>query len=228
MTIRLRFEHQLEELRADVLKMGAMVEQELVVAMEALEKLDIPTARRVYAMDNDVNSTRFAIEEKCFGLIVTQQPAARDLRFIVTVMNMIVDLERMGDQAKGIAKVVPHMVQSPDIPRPAELHEMGVRAGRMLNQTMTAYAHDNIDLARDVARQDDDIDALYGQVFSQIMIHMAATGAADKIEATYEALRAARELERFGDLATNLAERIVYMVTGRFQEMNTDTGELVG
>lgn len=228
MTIRLRFEHQLEELRADVLTMGALVEHELVVAMEALEQLDVATARRVYALDNEVNSMRFAIEEKCFALIVTQQPAARDLRFIVTVMNMIIDLERMGDQAKGIAKVVPHMVQSPEIPRPAELHEMGMRAGRMLNQTMTAYAHDNIDLARDVARQDDDIDALYGHVFSQIMIHMAATGAADKIEATYEALRAARELERFGDLATNLAERIVYMVTGRFQEMNIDTGGLVG
>jgi phosphate transport system protein len=228
MGIRQRFEQQLEELRTDVLKMGSMVEQELYVAMDALENLNTARAREVFALDNAVNLTRFEIEEKCFGLIVTQQPAARDLRSIVTVMNMIIDLERMGDQAKGIAKVVPHMVQSPDIPRPAELHMMGVKVGRMLNQTMTAYAHDNIDLASAVARQDDEVDTLYAHIFGQIMAHMADAKTPDKIEATYEALRAARELERFGDLATNLAERVIYMVTGRFEEINIDRNDAVG
>lgn len=222
MGIRQRFEQQLEELRTDVLKMGSMVEDELHVAMSALETLNTERARQVFALDNEVNLIRFEIEEKCFGLIVTQQPAARDLRSIVTVMNMIVDLERMGDQAKGIAKVIPHMVQSPDIPRPAELYQMGAKVGRMLNQTMTAYAHDNIDLARSVAKQDDEVDALYAQIFGEIMAHMADAKTPDKIEATYEALRAARELERFGDLATNLAERVIYMVTGRIQEINID------
>ena len=222
MGIRQRFEQQLEELRMDVLKMGSMVEHELHVAMEALENLNTARAREVFALDNEVNLLRFEIEEKCFGLIVTQQPAARDLRSVVTVMNMIIDLERMGDQAKGIAKVVPHMVQSPDIPRPAELAQMGVKVGTMLNQTMTAYAHDNVDLAREVAKQDDEVDALYARVFTQIMAHMAEVKTPEKIEATYEALRAARELERFGDLATNLAERVIYMVTGRIQEINVD------
>ena len=87
---------------------------------------------------------------------------------------------------------------------------------------MTAYAHDNIDLAREVTREDDAVDALYARVFSQIMVHMAEVRSSDKIEASYETLRAARELERFGDLATNIAERVIYMVTGRFQEMNVD------
>ncbi len=228
MRIRQRFEQQLEDLRGDVLRMGSMVEHELHVAMAALEALDPERARSVFALDNEVNQIRFDIEEKCFGLIVTQQPAARDLRSIVTVMNMIVDLERMGDQAKGIAKVVLHMVQSPDIPRPAELRQMGAQVGRMLNQTMTAYAHDNIELAHAVAEQDDEVDALYAHIFGQIMAHMASAGTPAKIEATYEALRAARELERFGDLATNLAERVIYMVTGRFQEMNIDRGDLIG
>jgi phosphate transport system protein len=226
MGIRQRFEQQLEELRTDVLKMGSMVEQELHVAMEALENLNTARAREVFALDNEVNLLRFEIEEKCFGLIVTQQPAARDLRSVVTVMNMIIDLERMGDQAKGIAKVVPHMVQSPDIPRPAELAQMGVKVGTMLNQTMTAYAHDNIDLAREVAKQDDEVDALYARIFTQIMAHMAEVKTPDKIEATYEALRAARELERFGDLSTNLAERVIYMVTGRIQEINVDHNDV--
>jgi len=221
-SIRQRFDQQLEELRADVLRMGRMVEKELQAAMDALENLDIERARSVFAMDHEVNQIRFEIEEKCFGLIVTQQPAARDLRSIVTVMNMIIDLERMGDQAKGIAKVVPHMVASPDIPRPPELRQMGSQVGRMLNQTMTAYTHNNTDLARAVAEQDDEVDALYAHVFSLIMAHMANAGSPDKIEAAYEALRAARELERFGDLATNLAERVIYMVTGHFQEMNIE------
>ena len=119
MNIRLRFEQQLGELKEEVLKMGSIVENELYVAMDALDLLDTVKAKTVLQLDNEVNNTRFEIEEKCFALIVTQQPAARDLRAIVTVMNMIVDLERMGDQAKGIAKVVPHMVQSPDIPPPA-------------------------------------------------------------------------------------------------------------
>lgn len=222
MTIRQRFEKQLTELREDVLKMGSMVEEELQMALDSLDNLSMEQAQMVFAADSAVNQARFDIEEKCFALIVTQQPAARDLRAIVSVMNMIVDLERMGDQAKGIAKVIPHMVESPTIPRPLELKDMGGLVGKMLNQTMTAYANDNVDLAREVAKQDDEVDALYARVFTQIMENMAKTKNPDKIEATYETLRVARELERFGDLATNLAERIIYMVTGSLQEINID------
>ena len=224
-SIRHRFEMQLSELREDVLKMGSMVEEELHLAMDALEALDTAKAKQVYVADDAVNATRFEIEEKCFALIVTQQPAARDLRSIVTVMNMIIDLERMGDQAKGIAKVVPHMVRSTDIPRPPDVKEMGRLAGKMLNQAMTAYAHDNVDLAKMVARQDDEVDALYAKIFHHLMEYMAQMETAEKIEAAYEALRAARELERFADLATNIAERVIYMVTGKILEMNVDRSD---
>ena len=172
-SIRHRFEMQLNELREDVLKMGSMVEEELHLAMDALEALDTAKAKQVYIADDVVNATRFEIEEKCFALIVPQQPAARDLRSIVTVMNMIIDLERMGDQAKGIAKVVPHMVRSTDIPRPPDVKEMGRLAGKMLNQAMTAYAHDNVDLAKMVAHQDDEVDALYAKIFHHLMEYMA-------------------------------------------------------
>ena len=140
-------------------------------------------------------------------------------------MNMIIDLERMGDQAKGIAKVVPHMVRSTDIPRPPDVKEMGRLAGKMLNQAMTAYAHDNVDLAKMVAHQDDEVDALYAKIFHQLMEYMAQMETAEKIESAYEALRAARELERFADLATNIAERVIYMVTGKIQEMNVDRND---
>jgi phosphate transport system protein len=228
MGIRVRFEQQLNELRDQVVRMGRMVEEELVVALEALAALDLARASQVHALDVAVNAQRYDIEDQCFALIVTQQPAARDLRFIVTAMNMIVDLERMGDQAKGIAKVVPHMVQSPDLPQPAELAQMGQLARGMLNEALTAYASDNVELARLVAAQDDAIDHLYATIFGAVMRHMAEVETSDRVEATYEALRAARELERFGDLATNLAERVIYMVTGKIDELNVDRDDSAG
>lgn len=227
MSIRQRFDRQLAELREDVLKMGGMVEEELDLALAAFETMDTAKARQVYALDDTVNAIRFEIEERCFELIVTQQPTARDLRAIVSVMNMIVDLERMGDQTKGIAKVIPHLAQSPDRLRPAELTRMGMLVGRMLNQTMTAYAYDNVELARKAASQDDEVDVLYGQVFAQVMQEMAKTFSLGGVEVAYEILRVARELERFGDLATNVAERVIYLVTGRLQETNIDQGSTI-
>jgi phosphate transport system protein len=199
-----------------------MVEDELSLAREALEKLDLDLAAQVFGADAEVNEQRFAIEEKCFELIVTQQPAARDLRAIVAVMNMIVDLERMGDQAKGIAKVLPHIAANVSGKLPVELNQMGEMVGTMLNESMTAYVTNNLELAQRVADMDDQVDALYARVFTQIMERMAETKKPKKVEGNYEILRAARELERFGDLATNIAERVIYIVTGRLDEVNTE------
>jgi phosphate transport system protein len=227
MPMRERFERKLTELRDDILTMGSMVDEELMLALTALKSLDTDLALQVYDADKAVNAKRFAIEEECFALIVTQQPAARDLRAIVAVMNMIVDLERMGDQAKGIAKVIPHMMQFPDQVQPAELQQMGDMVGLMLRQSMTAYAHNNVDLAKLVTKQDDEVDKLYAQLFTQIMKQMADTGNPDKVEASYEILRAARELERYGDLATNIAERVIYVATGSLHEANVDPDDIL-
>jgi phosphate transport system protein len=221
--MRERFQKRLNELRDDILKMGSMVEEELTLALTALEQLDTHLARQVAAADMAVNSTRFAIEEKSFELIVTQQPAARDLRAIVAVMNMIVDLERMGDQAKGIAKVIPHIVQHPNLSQFPELKQMGAIGKNMLRECMTAYANNNELLARQVAGQDSQVDQLFARVFDQIVKQMAETESPTKIETAYQLLRVAQELERFGDLATNVAERIIYLITGRLHETSVDT-----
>ena len=222
MTIRARFDRKLSELRDEILLMGSMVEQELRVALDAYRTLDVEKAKEVIATDRTVNRARFEIEEKCFALIVTQQPAARDLRSITTAMNIIVDLERMGDQAKGIAKVIPHIREMPPASRPPELVQMGELVGRMLNQVMLAFAHSNVDLARMIANQDDEVDALYARVFTHIMQQMAAAGSPEKAEVAYELLRVGRELERFGDLVTNVGERIVYLETGSLEEVNAE------
>ena len=220
--IRGRFEQQLTELRADILGMGKLVEEEMQLALRALEQLDTDLAQQVYRVDERVNKLRFETEEKCFTVIVTQQPTARDLRSVVSVMNIIVDLERMGDQAKGIAKVIPHLQQQPALAPIPEVKQMGDLVLNMLHQAMQAYANDSVTLARIVASQDDDVDKLYAKVFTTMVHQMAADNLPEEIKTSYQRLRVARELERFGDLATNIAERVIYRVTGQLKELNTD------
>jgi len=222
MTLRTHFERKLQELREEILHMGHLVGEELRLALAAFAALDAEKGRAVAVADREVNKARFAIEEKCFSLIVTQQPAARDLRAIITAMNIIVDLERMGDQAKGIAKTIPRLGEIPPQAPLAELQQMGDLVGKMLNQVLIAYAHTNTDLARIIARQDDEVDAIYTQVFTRIMEQMTSAGSSEKAESAYELLRVARELERFGDLVTNVGERIIYQETGALDEINVD------
>ncbi len=225
MSTRAHFDQQLAALRTEILLMGKRVGEELELALDALRTLNRERAKEVRAADRLVNKMRFDVEEQCFALIATQQPAARDLRTVVTAMNIVVDLERMGDQAKGIAKVIPHLLKYPNVERPSELSEMGVAVRQMLDQAMTVYADGSVALAKMVAHQDDAVDALYARLFGQIMQRMADIDDADHVEAAYELLRVARELERFGDLATNIAERTIYHITGSFSELNVDDDE---
>lgn len=220
--MRTEFNRALNDLRDDILLMASRAEHELDAALTALADVDIEKAREVYAADRIVNQNRFDIEDRCFALIATQQPAAGDLRLVVAAMSMVVDIERMGDQAKGIAKVVTHLYERTTIPRPPELVEMGKMVRDMLRRAMQAYAEGNIVLAQTVANTDEDVDHLYGQVFAQMMDYMAAHDSPDEVEAGYEILRSARELERFGDLVTNVAERTIYLVTGSMSELNVE------
>lgn len=222
MELRERFHAQLNELRAEILAMGSQVEEELHLAMAALSSLSEEKAQAIYDLDAEVNRRRFAIEDQCFSLIAMQHPTAKDLRLVLSALAMAVDLERMGDQAKGIAKVVRHLQKFPPQERPTGLQAMGEMVGQMLRQAMTAYAHDNVELARQAAAQDDEVDTIYARVFSDVMLRMAQVREPDQVEATYEILRSARELERFGDLATNVAERVIYLVTGSMSEINQD------
>jgi phosphate transport system protein len=221
--MRRQFDNKLSELRDEILKMGSMVDQQLQQALKALEESDKDLARQVVSGDSVVNAKRFEIEDRCIELIATQQPVARDLRVVVAVMNMIVDLERMGDQVKGIAKIVPRLAGRQKIVQPPELKQMGEIVSRMLNQCIDAYAQNSIDLARLAANQDTEVDALYTRAFSRIMESMTEAKKEKKVKASYDVLRVAQELERFGDLTTNIAERIIYIATGKVQEVNTES-----
>ena len=158
-------------------------------------------------------------------MIAKQQPTARDLRLIIASLNMIVDLERMGDQAKGVAKALKRLHGRPIEKLPPEIGEMGHLVLAMLRQIKDAYANRDIHLAQQVAKQDDDVDKLYARAFTQIMYRLSSSGSVEQTEDNYEVLRVAREFERFGDLITNVAERLIFIVTGSMEEVNIEPDE---
>jgi phosphate transport system protein len=225
--MRQQLENKLHELRNEILKMGHMVEKQLQLALKALETVDKGLSHEVIHADAVVNAQRFLIEEKCVELIATQQPTARDLRAIVAVMNMIVDFERIGDQAKGIAKGVLRLAENPKGAQPTELKQMGEMIGVMLSQVLAAYLENTPILAEVIAKQDREVHNLYTRLFSHVIENMAETKKQKRVLEAYEILRAAQELERIADLATNIAERVIYIATGKLQEINVEPDESV-
>jgi len=219
MSPREQFDRELQELRTKVIEMGALVNTQLELALQALNTLEPEIAQQVITIDQKVNETRFAIEEFCFTLVATQQPAARDLRAIFAAMNIIVDLERAGDKAKDIADTVQHVRKGRNRPRPPELVRMGSLVKSMLEQCMQAYADNDLGLARQVASQDEELVSLFSEILDKAIEDFAKAKKEKKVTVTFGILRAAQHLERIGDLAVNVAERIVYIATGNLQEM---------
>ena len=225
--MRKQFENKLHELQIEILKMGLMVEKQLHLALKALETMDKGPSHEVIQADTAVNAQRFLIEEKCVELIATQQPAARDLRTIIAVMNMIIDLEQMGDQAKEIVKGILRLPENPKEMQPTELKQMGELVGVMLSQILVAYTENGTISAEVIAKQDREVHDLYARLFGHITENLAETKKRKRVLEAYEILRAAQKLERIGDLVINIAERIIYVATGKMREINVEADESV-
>ena len=218
MALRTSFHRELRGLQDDVLVLGSMVDKAIARSIEALERLDHAEARRVIRDDLQVNAKRFAIEERAVLLIATQQPLASDLRTIVAALHIVVDLERMGDHAEGIAKIVLlHGEQSLlkpliDVPRMAD------KARDMLRRSLDAFVEGDAEAARRVAAEDDEVDALYDRVYRELFGYMV------RDPTTYDRatwlLWVAHNLERIADRVTNICEREVFLVTGKMEEIN--------
>ncbi|MDO8532263.1 MAG: phosphate signaling complex protein PhoU [Dehalococcoidia bacterium] len=214
---RVEFDRHLRELKDELLEMGSMVEKALARAIDALKKRDMEMARLIVEDDSKINKKRFDIEEKCVELIATQQPLARDLRQIVSILHMTVDLERMGDHAEGIARINIRMGDEPllkpliDVPRMAQL---GID---MTHRALQAFIDLNVENARAVCKADDEVDALYDQVYRELLVYMIQDPRTIQ-RATY-LLWIAHDLERIADRATNIAERVVFTVTGKMDEV---------
>ncbi len=225
MSLRRIFDQRLEQLRSSILTMAELVDDEMATAIKALERKDLALAQEVFAMDERVNAIRYQNERTALLLISTQQPMAKDARFILASLFMNVILERMGDKAKSIAKAIPHILLRPNLTIPPELYEMATSGQAMLRDAMQAYASEDAELALRVASEDDAVDELYGQAFFSVLARLAKTKKPDKVEAIYELMRIARDLERFADYATDLAERVDFMVTGQLAEINVEDWE---
>lgn len=215
---RALFEKQLNEIQEGMLVMASMVQTAVTQSIDALKTRDVVLAQRIVDNDVQINQKRYEAEEKCIELISLQAPLASDLRTIISVLHITVDLERMGDHAEGIAKIALMLSDEPplkpyiDIPRMAEL------AGRMLDGALDAYRTRDTEKARQISDMDDEVDALYEQVYRELLTFMIDDPKTIQ-RATY-LIWVAHNLERVADRVTNICESVVYLVEGRIHDLN--------
>ena len=208
----------LKDVQDEVMKMADMAAKALRDSMEALKQRDIETSKRIIEEDNLINRKRFDIEEKCLLLIATQQPMAIDLRTLAAVINIITDLERIGDHAEGIAKINIAIGDEALVKPLVDLPMMSEKGLSMLDRCMKAFVNRDVEAAKKVCNDDDEIDALYDQVYRDLLLIMIENPRT--IHGATYLIWAAHNLERIADRVTNIAERVVFMVTGKMEEMN--------
>lgn len=217
--MRQYFQEELKSLEQELIRMGALVEDQIRRAVRSLADQDLVLAREVIADDDRVDRLEGEIERQCLTLLALQQPLAGDLRVVSTVLKIITDLERMADHASDIAKVTLRLSDEPWIKPLVDLPVMARLVISMVRSALNAYIHRSIEEALAMVRLDDDVDHLYAQIFGElvdVMRERPDTAA----QATYLVF-VANYLERIADHATNLGEWVVYMVTGERKELNT-------
>jgi phosphate transport system protein len=218
--LREAFERELQGVKDDVLQIGSLVDTAIERALTALIDRNVALAQVVAEGDQEINSLRYRLEEKCVWLIAHQQPAARDLRMIVAAMNIDTELERVADHAAGIARIVVQMGEEPLIKPLIDMPLMAEAARDMVARSLEAFAQGNAGLAREVARRDDFVDQLYQQVFRELLTYMMEDPRT--ITRALYLLFIAHNLERIGDRATNIAERVIFMTSGELRELNPE------
>ncbi len=212
------FDRELQLLQDEMLVLASMVEDALIEAVDFLKKRDFEGSRRIIAQDKVINKKRFTIEEEVLVIIATQQPLAGDLRFLAAILEITSELERIGDYAKGIAKINLLIGEQPLLKPLIDIPAMAEKARSMLHRAMEAFIHHDADLARAIPPEDDEVDALYVQVYRELVTYILADPSC--LEQANYLLWAAHNLERAADRVTNLCERVVFTVTGQLEELN--------
>jgi len=219
------YDRALNKLFDQVLVLGSMVEQAVQNSVDALHHRDFDAARHIYLADQQINEKRYSIEQDCITLIATQQPMARDVRFLAALLEIITELERIGDYAKGISKInllIDDELESPPIFY--DLHRMADCGLAMLRLALDAFMKNDIAAARAIPAQDDEVDRLYNHIYLQL-IHAMMTDATTINRASH-LMWAAHNLERMADRVINICERIVYVATGEMKELDGKNGFL--
>ena len=206
---------ELAELNTNILRLTSMVDLAIERAMAALNTRDIELAQEVIAGDEAINALRFEIEEVCLTILATQQPFASDLRETITAMHLSNELERMGDHAAGIARLVERMEDEDEIDSLHKLPKMAKRARQMIQEGIQAYIERDADRAQAMMGRDDKIDKQYRKLFRETLAEMRDD---NYIRRATFLLWVGHDLERIGDRAINIAERVIFMTTGKFVE----------
>jgi phosphate transport system protein len=220
------FDKELQHLEDGILTLGSMVETAIIEAVDALKQRDMEGSRNLIALDRKINEKRFAIEAEALSVIAMQQPVAIDLRLLAAVLDIADELERVGDYAKGIAKINLRIGEGPLLKPLIDIPLMAEKACSMLRRSLEAFIERDVDLARTLPDEDDEVDDLYNQVYRELMTYVLADPAT--IEQANFLLWAAHNLERAADRVTNICERVIFTVTGELMEMDSENNGLEG
>ncbi len=217
MEIRTAFHRKLREIHDDVLNMGSMVEKAILASIEALKDRDLVLAEQIIADDVNINTNRFIIESKCIQLIVTQQPMASDMRVIMAVVNIITELERIGDYAEGIARIVLLIGDEPPLKPLVTIPRMAEKTVDMLHRSLEAFINHDVEAAKQIALEDTEVDHLYDELYRVLISFMLEDP--KTITRATRLIWASHNLERAADRVTNICERVVFTVTGKMEEI---------
>jgi phosphate transport system protein len=216
--VRADFDRNLKTLQDDLISLGSMVEKAITRSLIGLKDRDLHLSRQVVEEDDYIDQQRYQLEEQCIDLIATQQPIAIDLRTLMAVLHIATELERMGDYAEGIAKISVMMGDEPPLKPLIDIPRMAEKATAMLQHSLDALVNRDEAAAREVCNDDDEVDDLYDQIYRELLTYMIQDPSTIQ-RATY-LLWVAHDLERIADRATNIAERVIFLVTGRLTELN--------
>jgi len=217
MEMRAAFHKKLREIQDDVLAMGSMVSKATLRSIDALKNRDLELAHQIITDDQKINGKRFEIEEKCIQLIATQQPMASDLRTIIAILSITTEIERIGDYAAGIARIVILIGDEPPLKPLVDIPRMAEQTVDMLQRSLDALLNRDAEAARKIAAEDDLVDHLYDQIFRELITFMAEDS--KTITRATRLIWTAHNLERAADRVTNICERVVFIVTGRMEEI---------
>jgi phosphate transport system protein len=220
MTLQSRsiLDKDLNELKANILQITSLVDTAIEQAMLALDQRDVALAQKVINNDQQVNQLRYDIEEAGLRILATQQPMAGDLRVVIAAIHLAVELERIGDHAAGIARLVARLESEEEIDSLHKLPKMARRARQMLKESIDAFVNKDVVAAKAMIGRDDKIDRQYNKLFQETLAEMQDDAYIRR--ATF-LLWVGHNLERIGDRATNIAERVIFMTTGEFVETST-------
>jgi len=207
------FDTELDQLKQQLLKMGALAEAMIDSAVTALVERNTGQLDQIYEQEKEVNSLQVSIDEDCLRLIALYQPAAGDLRFLLGASKINTELERLGDQAINICEVVNKLLQEPQLKPLIDIPKMVAIATDMVRDSLNAFVERNVDKAKAVLMQDDQLDDLKDKIVAELTEFM--TKDSGSISRAIQLILVARSLERIGDHATNIAEDVIFVVQGR-------------